>query len=801
MTQVGGTSETNPVAAAAHAMPGSIEETKPKVMNTRTTPYTSDALPPQAPHAPTRSWNGHSTQRSTATESSTQSEPPPSAEILAEPAQGTKESTKDKTNSRRPAVSTQTQRATPTRTVPRVIQKHFDVDSYRIDEGNGIEAVCKYCKTPIKGQKNVTSNFLQHVRRKHPQYEDASHSRRPSKKPRAARTEHPPLPTGIANPAPRATYAQGPSSSSSSLGVPVPSQPLVASRRSHGLPEPVRSAPFSRKFPNLSSPVEPATTVAGPQTGLHHSAGELGTRHASSPSNHSSWASPHGPDRAGTSRDAITDPRPDLPYASVPIHSDPPVRSFAPTLSRSDVLHSALTASTYAGAMQTKCEPSQIRSMDRTAQILLKREDLQISGSIHYRAAYTMLHHSGRGDAGLCAGMPSALAVAKAAQKLRLPCNVILPMNSSDMLRDAIRSETVQVSYDGSTDEMSTRCARQTANRSGLWHIDVSSPAFVPFKGQADAIAGYATLALEIARQASQARYVYVAGGCALLFASLASVFNQLMPGVRLVGVVLVEDSSADHEDVSGRHDSASPSFGLDAGRESQPDHDGVGRVLTWRSYANEIVRVTNAEAYEAVRRVYETCDGSLLTRSGALSVAGALKNGRHVANGVFGARRAEGDVVCVVSEKQHDFDEISKLATSPTSDCGLGAQPTPSATVRPMLPPSLGLQHSDSNSTGRADGHVDDVERRNNDATATVVVSREGWTGPRLGDLVGLLDHHDAGLCSVQVSRGDASVAVSVRSPPYRIVDVLRDAGYSILRVDAQQRGRVAQTSGMGCR
>lgn len=146
-------------------------------------------------------------------------------------------------------------------------------------------------------------------------------------------------------------------------------------------------------------------------------------------------------------------------------------------------------------------------------------------------------------------------------------------------------------------------------------YVDVAGPKLRA--GCEDAVAGYATLALELLQQCPHADRVFIAGGNALLFSGVSAVLQRLGRGVKLIGVVL--DARCDDADISGASVLEEGGKAAQAAAQQPIQED-------WAAFTEDVVRVGRAEMCAGVRAVFQDCDGCLLEPMGALSVAGAVK-------------------------------------------------------------------------------------------------------------------------------------------------------------------------------
>lgn len=390
---------------------------------------------------------------------------------------------------------------------PRIIVEHFDIASYKIDQAHGyVEADCQHCGATIKGQKNVTSNFIQHMRRRHSEAYDrfAASSQPRVKRPRLSNT---------------------------------PSKPVPAQT--------------------------PTTPVLQPFT--------------------------------------------------------PPVRNpSSPVLARPELtLETALVSATYRAAVRTPCDPAARLSAITNCQLYIKREDLQVGSSPIFRAAYNYLAATPTSRAGVVASGPTALPLAAAAHKHSKPCFIYIPLTAPTALRRALDTFGAKFEATGDTLAETVATAQNRAKETNRTYVDLSGSLRPGFT---DAVAGYATLALEILQQRPHADRVFLAGGNSPLFAGLSAVLQRLGRGVKLVGVTLRGES-----------------------REE------------WSAYAAAVVEISHDEMCAGVKLLFEDCDNCLLEPYGAVSVAGAIRFARE--NKLNHER-----LVCIVSDSLRGFDALEMV-------------------------------------------------------------------------------------------------------------------------------------------
>jgi threonine dehydratase len=314
------------------------------------------------------------------------------------------------------------------------------------------------------------------------------------------------------------------------------------------------------------------------------------------------------------------------------------------------LLHDVLTSRVYDVARETPLEPAPRLSRRLSAEVLLKREDLQPVFSFKLRGAYNRIAHltaseRARGVIAASAGN-HAQGVAFSARHLGLRAVIVMPKTTPEIKVEAVRAMGAEVVLAGdSYSEAQLRCDALVAE-TGL--------AFVhPFEDPL-VIAGQGTIGAEILRQ-SQGRLdaVFVPVGGGGLIAGIAGYLKALMPRVKVVGVEPFE------ADAMWRS--------LQAGERVSLEHVGifadgvavrqVGETTFGivRQCVDEVVRVTNDEICAAIKDVFDDTR-AVMEPAGALAVAG-LKSWTARGEG------RGGRVAAILSGANMNFDRLRFVA------------------------------------------------------------------------------------------------------------------------------------------
>ncbi len=182
---------------------------------------------------------------------------------------------------------------------------------------------------------------------------------------------------------------------------------------------------------------------------------------------------------------------------------------------------------------QTPLERSKTFSEMTEADLYLKLENLQTTGSFKLRGAYNKIHRlddrqKRRGV--ICASAGNhAQGVAHAATLLDVSSTVYMPRYAPPTKIIATRSYGAEVVLEGETYDDAHRAAAQHAERDGL--------TFVPAFNDPDVIAGQGTIGIEIYQALDDIDVVLVPVGGGGLISGVAVALKHLQPDVTVIGV------------------------------------------------------------------------------------------------------------------------------------------------------------------------------------------------------------------------------------------------------------------------
>ena len=279
-----------------------------------------------------------------------------------------------------------------------------------------------------------------------------------------------------------------------------------------------------------------------------------------------------------------------------------------------------LNAQVYDVARETPLDPAALLSARLGNHALLKREDLQPVFSFKCRGAYNKMIHLD--EASRAAGVVAASAgnhaqgVALAASKLGIKAKIVMPVTTPLIKVEAVRALGAKVVLSGdSFDEAAVRAAA-LVEAEGLTFIH-------PFDDP-DVIAGQATVAVELVRQASRPLdYVFVCCGGGGLLAGMATYLRYVWPQTKIIGVE-PEDAACVQAALQKGRRVTLREVGLFA------DGCAVAQVgketfRLIRESVDDVMTVSTDEICAAVKDIFEDTR-AIAEPAGALAVAGMKK-------------------------------------------------------------------------------------------------------------------------------------------------------------------------------
>ncbi|MEM9531276.1 MAG: threonine ammonia-lyase, biosynthetic [Pseudomonadota bacterium] len=331
-------------------------------------------------------------------------------------------------------------------------------------------------------------------------------------------------------------------------------------------------------------------------------------------------------------------------------------------------LHQAVAAPVYDVAKRTPLEPAPNLSRRLGADIWLKREDLQPSFSFKVRGAYASLHHRVQQE-GLSGGVVAASAgnhaqgVARAAARLDLSADIVMPRTTPSIKIDAVRQLGAQVHVEGDNYDAACEVALRMARERNLEFIHPFDDPLV--------IAGQGTIGLEILNQsAGPPACVFVPVGGGGLLAGVVAVIKSLSPETRVVAVE-PEDAACLAAALAAGEPVTLERVGIFA------DGAAVRRVgdhtfALAKGRVDDLVTVSADEICAAMRDIFEDTR-ALVEPAGAMAVAGMKKLAEQAA-------LPPGPIIAINSGANINFSRMSHVVER--AAVGLGEEALLSVTI-----------------------------------------------------------------------------------------------------------------------
>ena len=297
--------------------------------------------------------------------------------------------------------------------------------------------------------------------------------------------------------------------------------------------------------------------------------------------------------------------------------------------------------------------------LNNKANIYLKTENLQITGSFKVRGAYYKMSNltkeeKERGVVACSAGN-HAQGVALAAQKSGIKATICLPDNAPISKVEATKSYGAEVCLVEGVYDDAYKKALELKENCGYTFIH-------PFDDE-DVIAGQGTIGLEIIEQVKNLDAVFVPIGGGGLISGIAFAIKSLNPHVKIYGVQATGapsmKKSIDNNEIGELKSVSTIADGIAVKKP------GVNTFNICRKYVDDIVTVTDDEISAAILALME--EQKLVTEgAGATAVAAAMFNKVDI----------EGkNVVCILSGGNIDVTILSRVIKRGLSMTGRTAQ------------------------------------------------------------------------------------------------------------------------------
>lgn len=297
-------------------------------------------------------------------------------------------------------------------------------------------------------------------------------------------------------------------------------------------------------------------------------------------------------------------------------------------------------------AVRTPLERSERLSSKYAAEVLLKREDLQLGRSYKVRGAYhTMsLLASGEfsGEVVTASAGNHAQGIAISCARLGVKGRIFVPTNTPRQKRDrilALGGSSVDLTLVGKTYDDAAAAAQEASEASGAAYLH-------PFD-DLRTIAGQGTVGFELTDQTEPLDLLVVPVGGGGLLAGVATWVRSRWPSTRIVGVEPVGAASMSAALAAG----APVTLGT---LDTFVDGASVGRAgdTTYpivRDLVDDVVAVDVGAICAEMLDLYQT-DGIIAEPAGALAAAG------------LGAVEVSGRVGCIISGGNNDVSRYAEV-------------------------------------------------------------------------------------------------------------------------------------------
>lgn len=309
-----------------------------------------------------------------------------------------------------------------------------------------------------------------------------------------------------------------------------------------------------------------------------------------------------------------------------------------------------LNARVYDVARETPLDVAPLLSARLGNSVFLKREDLQPVFSFKCRGAYNKMSRLGAEArrAGVVAASAGnhAQGVALAAQTLGIRAKIVMPVTTPAIKVDAVRARGATVVLHGDSFDEAALRAQVLVKQEGMTFIH-------PFDDP-DVIAGQATVAMELVRQApNPLDFVFICCGGGGLLAGMAAYLRYVWPHTHIVGVE--------------PEDAACVRAALDRGRRVTlrevglfADGCAVAQVgkepfRLIREYVDDVITVTTDEICAAVKDIFDDTR-AIAEPAGALAVAGMKKF-------VEGRKFTDRAMAATISGANTNFDRLRYIS------------------------------------------------------------------------------------------------------------------------------------------
>jgi threonine dehydratase len=306
-------------------------------------------------------------------------------------------------------------------------------------------------------------------------------------------------------------------------------------------------------------------------------------------------------------------------------------------------------------AKRTPVLPSITLSQRLDAEVTLKAENLQRTGSFKLRGALNKLAALGERCAnGVTAGSAGnhAWALAQAAASRGVPCEVFMPVEAPLSKAEGCSTLGATVHRGGTSVEECVAAARERAREAGM--------AFVHPFDDPDVVAGQGTLGLELLEEVPEVAKVVVPVGGGGLASGVAIAMKSARPEIEIVGVQV--DTMATYPESLRRGEPVEVPPGLTIADGIAVKRPGELTLALIRDWLDDVVVVPEDEVAEAMVLLMEKAK-LVVEGAGAVGVAALL--GRQT------APAPSGTTVVILSGGNVDPGLLASIARRHESEAG----------------------------------------------------------------------------------------------------------------------------------
>lgn len=263
---------------------------------------------------------------------------------------------------------------------------------------------------------------------------------------------------------------------------------------------------------------------------------------------------------------------------------------------------------------ETPLIPSRAIGPQTASTVLLKAENLQLTGSFKIRGAASKMTSLPRDQQVITASSGNhGIGAAHAASAIGQKLTVVLPEIVKPAKLERIRAYGVEVVLHGSETGLAEQHAQQLAATEKLGYV---SPYNDP-----EIIAGQGTIALELLEQAERIDNVFIAMGGGGLISGIGSVLKSFRPHTRVIGVSAANSAALAASIRAGRVVETEHLETLADAVAGGLDEDSVTLPLSM-AVVDEVVTCSEAEIAAAMRDLLLD-EHMLVEGAAALALAG----------------------------------------------------------------------------------------------------------------------------------------------------------------------------------